>query len=303
MAGWFDALFEGANTTVLLSTAPWCPGTHWYQIRFLLETPLAVNAGQHLEGTLKMEANNLQSYYVRLFMQIQGTNICSEAPCIDLKDPEYRFYTSANAYCPPGFAGAWGHQNAQQGGGSVNGATMQQTPHSYQQAQCPQSHQVPPAGQAQQWSAGGGQYQTQTQQWSIGGGHHHTQAQQLSAAGGQYQAQAMQHLPCQQAQAGQPQQGVAGGGVQCGQSYNDFWMAGAAQGGSSQQQWQGTMPAPSGSNSKGSLQPAQGSSTRASIRPSLADVHGDSPSGRYRKHRPPHQTAAMGRPGGNTWHS
>merc|ERR1719373_1275650 len=79
IAGWFDAIFEGSDSVVTLSTAPWCPGTHWYQIRFLLETPLAVNAG------LKMEANNVQSYYVRLHMQIKGTSISSEAPHIDLK--------------------------------------------------------------------------------------------------------------------------------------------------------------------------------------------------------------------------
>mmetsp|Transcript_47837 Transcript_47837/g.84831 ORF Transcript_47837/g.84831 Transcript_47837/m.84831 type:complete len:616 (-) Transcript_47837:86-1933(-) len=114
LAGWFDAFFEGANQTITLSTAPWCPGTHWYQIRFLLEVPLAVNAGQHVEGVLKMEANNLQSYYVSLLMRIQGTNIISEAPRIDLKDPEYRFYTSPNAYCPPGTAGVWGQQQGQQ---------------------------------------------------------------------------------------------------------------------------------------------------------------------------------------------
>jgi histone-arginine methyltransferase CARM1 len=112
IAGWFDAIFEGSQSTVTLSTAPWCPGTHWYQIRFLLETPLAVNAGQHVEGYVRMEANNLQSYYVAVHMNIQGTNISSEAPRIDLKDPEYRFYTSPNAYCPPGTAGVWNqHQN------------------------------------------------------------------------------------------------------------------------------------------------------------------------------------------------
>ncbi|CAJ1385191.1 unnamed protein product [Effrenium voratum] len=130
--------------TAVLST-PRCPGTHWYQIRFLLEVPLAVNAGQHVEGTSKMEANNLQSYYMRIDARIKGTNISASAPCIDLKvftidalrllldqlrdlltirlpflakvsfqillthpaandedeDPEYRFYTSSNSYCPP----------------------------------------------------------------------------------------------------------------------------------------------------------------------------------------------------------
>jgi len=142
MAGWFDAIFEGSNSCVWLSTAPGCPGTHWYQIRFLLETPLAVNAGQHIEGTLSMEANNLQSYYVRLHCRIQGTNISSEAPCIDLKDPEYRFYTSQNAYCPPGTAGIWGQQNGQQSGDPQATASAAQA-QSYQQAHFAQSQQVP----------------------------------------------------------------------------------------------------------------------------------------------------------------
>jgi len=119
VAGWFDAIFEGSQSTVLLSTAPWCPGTHWYQIRFLLETPLAVNAGQHLEGYVRMRANNLQSYYVSIYMKIAGTNISSEAPRIDLKDPEYRFYTSPNAYCPPGTQGVFNQQNTQQTGASA----------------------------------------------------------------------------------------------------------------------------------------------------------------------------------------
>lgn len=124
IAGWFDAFFEGTNQTITLSTAPWCPGTHWYQIRFLLEVPLAVNGGQHVEGCLKMDANNLQSYYVSLQMRIQGTNIVSEAPRIDLKDPEYRFYTSPNAYCPPGTAGVWGQQQGQQSSPSVAPASQ-----------------------------------------------------------------------------------------------------------------------------------------------------------------------------------
>ncbi|CAK9101384.1 unnamed protein product [Durusdinium trenchii] len=133
LAGWFDAHFEGSNQTVILSTAPWCSGTHWYQIRFLLEVPLAVNAGQHVEGTLKMEANNLQSYYLSIFMRIKGTDISSSAPCIDLKDPEYRFYTSANSYCPPGTAQA--------------GAQQAATPQQYQQAHFAQTQNILP-GQA-----------------------------------------------------------------------------------------------------------------------------------------------------------
>lgn len=136
IAGWFDAIFEGSNTTVVLSTAPWCPGTHWYQIRYLLETPIAVNAGQHLIGTLFMEANNLQSYYVRVSIRIKGTDIVSDAPLIDLKDPEYRFYTSTAAYCPPGTPGPLGQQGAS-GPASPSQAN-------YQQSHYAQSQQVPP---------------------------------------------------------------------------------------------------------------------------------------------------------------
>lgn len=143
LAGWFDAVFEGSNTTVTLSTAPWCPGTHWYQIRFLLETPLAVNAGQHIEGSLRMEANNLQSYYVRLFMRIKGTSISSEAPCIDLKDPEYRFYTSPHAYCPPGTPAANAWQQQGQANGAAPSAPSSEAAQSYQQAHYAQSQQVP----------------------------------------------------------------------------------------------------------------------------------------------------------------
>jgi len=121
IAGWFDAVFEGSDSVVTLSTAPWCPGTHWYQIRFLLETPLAVNAGQILEGTLKMEANSLQSYYIKIHMGIQGTGITSSAERIDLKDPEYRFFTSTNTYVPPGTQGAFGQQAQAVDGSAVGG--------------------------------------------------------------------------------------------------------------------------------------------------------------------------------------
>lgn len=161
MAGWFDAYFEGTNQTVLLSTAPWCPGTHWYQIRFLVEVPLAVNAGQVIEGTLKMEANNLQSYYLKLFMRIKGTDISSENPCIDLKDPEYRFYTSPNTYVPPGTgtpANVQQQPQPQQQGGQAMPNTPQQSQQQYQQAQFAQTQSAAyaavAAGQQQQFQQG-----------------------------------------------------------------------------------------------------------------------------------------------------
>jgi len=128
LAGWFDAHFEGSDRTVILSTAPGFPGTHWYQIRFLLETPVAVNAGQKLEGWLDMKANHLQSYYVKVHMQISGTSVVVETPDIDLKDPEYRFFTSQNTYVPPGTASAFNSQQSgqQAADGSACGWQAQQ---------------------------------------------------------------------------------------------------------------------------------------------------------------------------------
>lgn len=101
LAGWFDCTFDGSTRPVILSTAPWCPGTHWYQMRFLLENPLTVIAGQRIEGHFSLKSNNIQSYFARLRMRLQGTEAWSESLCMDLKDPEYRALTSANAYVPP----------------------------------------------------------------------------------------------------------------------------------------------------------------------------------------------------------
>eukprot|EP00811_Abedinium_folium_P019147 NODE_2807_length_2141_cov_7.234359.p1 GENE.NODE_2807_length_2141_cov_7.234359~~NODE_2807_length_2141_cov_7.234359.p1 ORF type:complete len:520 (-),score=121.78 NODE_2807_length_2141_cov_7.234359:489-2048(-) len=143
IAGWFDALFEGSTSRVPLSTAPWSPGTHWYQIRFLVEVPLALNAGQHLEGHIHMVANSVQAYDVRVQMRIKGTNYLSEAPKLDLKDPEYRFYTSPYTYCPPGSQSAFGQQQQQQQAQPVF-PPMQPNPHLeqyHQQQQQQQQHQ------------------------------------------------------------------------------------------------------------------------------------------------------------------
>ncbi|KAF8819133.1 histone arginine methyltransferase PRMT4/CARM1 [Cardiosporidium cionae] len=113
VAGWFDAAFEGSDKIISFSTSPWSAPTHWYQIRFLLKKPLAVNVGQVLAGSLTMEANTQQSYFIHLRMYIVGTNFASESLEIDLKDdldallsfrfgdPDYRYYTSPASYVPP----------------------------------------------------------------------------------------------------------------------------------------------------------------------------------------------------------
>ena len=62
LALWFDVAFMGSMSRVILSTAPGAEGTHWYQARLLLREPLAVNAGQRVEGSLVCTANDRFSY-------------------------------------------------------------------------------------------------------------------------------------------------------------------------------------------------------------------------------------------------
>lgn len=63
---WFDIDFKGSTSTVVLSTSPGTPGTHWYQCRLLLAEPLAVNRGQTVSGVLKFAANESFSYDLEL---------------------------------------------------------------------------------------------------------------------------------------------------------------------------------------------------------------------------------------------
>ena len=85
LAGWFDINFIGSTENVLLSTAPDCPGTHWYQCRLLFKDPLAVNKGQFISGTMKFLANEHFSYYIDMTAQIDGTEIVTQNR-VHLKD-------------------------------------------------------------------------------------------------------------------------------------------------------------------------------------------------------------------------
>lgn len=69
IAGWFDLDFvppAGTPEAVpsRMTTAPNAERTHWQQVRFLLEDPLAVNAGQHLRGHLRCVVNKHRSYTI-----------------------------------------------------------------------------------------------------------------------------------------------------------------------------------------------------------------------------------------------
>ena len=64
LACWFDVTFKGTSAEVVLSTAPYSSGTHWYQCRFCFEQPIAVNVGQIVKGILDLKVNDDKSYDV-----------------------------------------------------------------------------------------------------------------------------------------------------------------------------------------------------------------------------------------------
>ncbi|RLN81170.1 hypothetical protein BBJ28_00009367 [Nothophytophthora sp. Chile5] len=63
---WFTVDFLGSEARVVLSTAPQDTGTHWYQCRLLLATPVAVNSSQSVSGNLHFVANKKFSYDIDL---------------------------------------------------------------------------------------------------------------------------------------------------------------------------------------------------------------------------------------------
>ena len=75
LAGWFDVHFEGADYLGHLSTAPSSTATHWHQIRFLFQQPIAMNIGQEFKGVIKMTANNERSYNMSFEGELKNTDI------------------------------------------------------------------------------------------------------------------------------------------------------------------------------------------------------------------------------------
>jgi histone-arginine methyltransferase CARM1 len=75
LAGWFDVDFNGTVFQGRLSTAPSAPATHWHQIRFLFEQPIAMNMGQEFTGKVTLTANSERSYNLTLEGELKGTGI------------------------------------------------------------------------------------------------------------------------------------------------------------------------------------------------------------------------------------
>jgi len=90
IAGWFNIDFIGSKRTVVLSTGPDDPCTHWYQCRMLFTEPLAVNRSQVVRGTCKFNANESFSYFITLECHLVGTDITATAD-INLQDQMYHY--------------------------------------------------------------------------------------------------------------------------------------------------------------------------------------------------------------------
>lgn len=101
LATWFTVEFEGSDFCVGFSTGPDGAPTHWFQLRLLMRPPLAANAGQTVKAHLRMLATQQQSYKIDGKLNLEGTEFSSACKDVDLKDPDYRYYTNpAQSYCP-----------------------------------------------------------------------------------------------------------------------------------------------------------------------------------------------------------
>ena len=89
IGGWFEAMFKGSTYEVILNTSPYKKPTHWYQVRFLFEEPIAMNKDQILKGVINFQANKYQSYKITIKVKVEGLNIKREG-IYDLKNPDFR---------------------------------------------------------------------------------------------------------------------------------------------------------------------------------------------------------------------
>ncbi|KFH03300.1 histone arginine methyltransferase PRMT4/CARM1 [Toxoplasma gondii VAND] len=101
VAGWFDVCFDGSEKVISFTTSPQSPPTHWFQTRVVLRHPLAVNPSQPVLGRMSMRGNKQQSYFVDVLLALQDCPVSTSAKNVDLKDPDYRYYTNpSHSYFP-----------------------------------------------------------------------------------------------------------------------------------------------------------------------------------------------------------
>ncbi|KAL5489484.1 hypothetical protein EMCRGX_G018578 [Ephydatia muelleri] len=82
---WFDVTFgsipEGYKySPVVLSTSPRYPLTHWKQALLMLNTPLHVTKGDHIEGDIILTRNKVWRRHLRVRLKYKhsGVGVCSE---------------------------------------------------------------------------------------------------------------------------------------------------------------------------------------------------------------------------------
>mmetsp|Transcript_13675 Transcript_13675/g.30637 ORF Transcript_13675/g.30637 Transcript_13675/m.30637 type:complete len:331 (-) Transcript_13675:146-1138(-) len=109
LASWFALHFEGSKAKVTLNTEPAFPvtsggarGTNWFQARYLLEKPIAVNEGQQLVGFMEVDCSTFNAHAAFIELRIEGTDVVAKSPVIDLRDMDPR-HGSLKQF-PPNYA-------------------------------------------------------------------------------------------------------------------------------------------------------------------------------------------------------
>jgi len=104
VALWFDCTFPGSQRQIVLSTSPSDPLTHWYQVRCMLRSPLALGTGHRLTGTLKFEANEARGYNVHMTLTNANTRESVSNVVVTqcaLHHFQYTTQSTGAAYYPP----------------------------------------------------------------------------------------------------------------------------------------------------------------------------------------------------------
>jgi histone-arginine methyltransferase CARM1 len=61
-------------SSTYMTTSPYATPTHWQQVRFLFQEPLAINKGQKIVGEMLCEVNEFRSYTLTATVKIDGSS-------------------------------------------------------------------------------------------------------------------------------------------------------------------------------------------------------------------------------------
>jgi len=103
---WFDCRFPGSHRQVQLSTGPNEPLTHWYQVRALLKSPIAVGGGHTVTGTMVWEANDARGYNVHITARNANTGVDASNVLVTQCALHHFQYSSQTSQSSPPLFGA-----------------------------------------------------------------------------------------------------------------------------------------------------------------------------------------------------